>query len=189
MKLINIIYSTKNRFFLSHIPNPTSKIQHRSIFHPTSKIQHQTSNIQKAGTTVIELMTAITIMLIISSMIFAAYLTIFKEFNFFTRKSDKVMTAIITKKKVDAILEEIGTVTGAYKTSLEYLDIENNKEHSLTYRSNALYRDNIVQVKDLKSFSYIVPEEQSYNGRKLLLWEAVLLNDYWIGGAREVVQR
>ena len=132
-------------------------------------------------------MTAISITLIISTMIFAAYLTIFKEFNFFTRKAVAVMETVVAKKKMDALFSDIRTVSAVYKTTLEYMG-NNNKKHILTFRNGSLLLDNTQKTGNLNSFTYSVSEKQGANGRYLLLWETVLLNKHWIGGAIEVIQ-
>lgn len=168
---------------------PTSTIQHR--FYHLSTIHYPTSNIinvsNKKGHTIIELITAISVTLIISTMIFAAYLAIFKEFNFFTRKADAVMETVVTKKKMDALFSDIKTVSAVYKTTLEYIG-KNNKKHILTFRNGSLFLDNARKIDKLNNFTYSVSEKQGAIGRYLLLWDVVLSNKHWIGGAKEVIQ-
>lgn len=135
----------------------------------------------KKGHTIIELITAISVTLIISTMIFAAYLAIFKEFNFFTRKAEAVMETVVAKKKLDALLSDIKTVSAVYKTTLEYIG-NNNKKHILTFRNGSLFLDNAKKIDKLNNFSCSISEKQGVSGKYLLLWDAVLLNKHWIGG-------
>lgn len=145
------------------------------------------NKLNKTGHTVIELITAIVITLIILPLIFSAYLTIFKGFNLFTRKADNVMETVVKKKKIDALFSDIKTVSGAYKTTLEYLDKENNEKRILSFRNNAFYVGNRIEIDGISKFDYSISDKPARNGKNLLLWETVLLNNHWIGGVREVI--
>ena len=126
------------------------------------------------------------ITLIISTLIFSAYLAIFKNFNLFTRKADAVMETVVAKKKMDALFSDIETVSAVYKTTLEFTG--NNKKHILSFRNGTLLLDKSVKVSGISTFNYSLSEKQGVNGKYLLLWDAVLSNKHWIGGAKEVVQ-
>ena len=139
------------------------------------------------GYTIIELVIAILVASIVSTLVFGAYFTIYKEFKIHTGRADKVMETVVAKKRIDALFKDIKTITGAYKTTLEYSNYADKESHTLSFRSNALYGDNDVKVKGIKSFDYSISEKKSKTGKNLLLWETTLLNGYWIGGASEVV--
>ncbi len=167
---------------------PLSAINHTlpTKHHPITIIHNPPSTIDNpTGTTVIELIIAVSVALIISTMVLAAYLIIFKEFNLFTRKADAVMETIVLKKKIDALFTDVMTVTEKYKTTMEYTDSENN-DHVLTFRNGSIYLGNTVKTSGLKSFNYSISEKRGAGGRYLLLWDAVLVNKHWIGGAKEV---
>lgn len=144
---------------------------------------------KEKGFTIIEVIIAICITTIISTLIFAAYLTIFKQFKVFTQRADKVMETVLAKKKIDALFKDVKMITGVYKTTLEYSNYKDKNNHILSFRSNALYKDNKIGVKGIKIFEYSVSEKKTKTGKNLLLWETVLLNGYWIGGAGEVLIR
>lgn len=141
------------------------------------------------GFTIIELIIAILVTSIISTLIFTAYFTIYKQFKVYTRRAEKVMETVVTKKRIDALFKDVKTVTGVYRTTLEYTNYKDKENHTLSFRSYALYSDNNIKVKGIKSFDYSISEKKSTTGKNLLLWETTLLNGYWIGGAREVVQK
>lgn len=145
------------------------------------------SKSKEHGFTIIEVIIAIFITTIISTLIFAAYLTIFKQFKIFTQRADRVMETVLTKKRIDALFKDVKTVTGVYKTTLEYSTYKDKNNHILSFHSNALYNDSKIGVKGIINFEYSVSEKKSKTGKKLLLWEAVLSNGYWIGGIGEVI--
>ena len=51
----------------------------------------------------------------------------------------------------------------------------------------SLYLDNSLKLKRLNNFVYSVTEKKDGNETRLFLWEVVLDNKHWIGGAQRRV--
>ena len=141
---------------------------------------------KRSGHTLMELMIAISVVAILVPLIFAAYLMIYKQFKFSTKKAEKVINTVVVKTKIDKLFKDIEDIKSTYKTSFEYSGNTDSKSHLVSHRSNTLYLDNKVTIKKVKSFKYSISEKKSASGRHLLLWEAVLENGNWIAGARVV---
>lgn len=138
------------------------------------------------GHTILELVLAISITLILASLILAAYLIIVKEFQIHSSRANTVMEALVVKKKMDSYCQKIRKVTATYKMSLEYQDYYSNQIHSISFNKNTLQQNNKVIIKKLKNFSYTLSPRKSAAGKALLLWEIDLESGFWLGGACEV---
>lgn len=140
----------------------------------------------RLGHTLLELVIAITVTLIISSLLFAAYLVIIKDFHFYNRKANDVLNTVVLKKKMDGMISECAVITEAFKTSFEFTDASAGNRHTVAFRNDILYMDNKPVITELKSFDYSISDKTANNGKKLLLWEMSLRNGSWIAGAAEV---
>lgn len=171
---------------MNHVVQPDLYNQCSIYFSANSAYSVVKSKIKQNGYTIIELVIAILVASIVSTLVFGAYFTIYKEFKIHTGRADKVMETVVAKKRMDALFKGIKTISGSYKSTLEYSNYTDKENHTLSFRGNTLYIDNNSKVKGIKNFDYSISEKKSKTGKNLLLWETTLLNGYWIGGASEV---
>jgi len=140
----------------------------------------------KNGVTMVELVITISVVSIFSTFIFGSYLAIYKQFKYQTTRANKVIEVVRVKKDIDQIFKDIKEITGIYKNSFEYFDSKTNTAHYISLKNNSLYLDNTLIIDKIKSFTFSISEKKTISGDNLFIWEAVLINGYWIGGAKKV---
>lgn len=138
------------------------------------------------GHTTIELILAMTITVSLSGLIFSAYLTIFKGFKLYTQRADNAMNAILLKKSLDKLFEEIHTVKSTYKHSFTFYTESKDKENHLKHQNNTFFLNNKSIIKNVRYFSYYISDKETKSGKRLLYWEILLKNGQWLGGAKEI---
>jgi hypothetical protein len=155
-------------------------------FHTATSISENPEKTRTAGVTFIELMVAMSVMVLTAGYIFYAYMGVHKEFTYSIRKANHLMEAMTIKGNIDKILHSVARVKSAYINSLEYTEKNNDTLHTIVFKDTKIVKDQSATISGISKFTYSISEKQTAHAEYLLLWEALLTNGVWIGGATAV---
>lgn len=147
------------------------------------------------GATLIELIVAMVVTSIISVIALGFLSTVIKGFWKNNKASETVKEMISTKAIVEGKLKAIGTVVSWRKEGIDYLSSYSAQTQSadsartMVFKDSSLLDNNVVFAKGLEDFSFsviTVGNNQSGQNKGLLVWDATIGNNGWIGGAEEI---
>ncbi|MBD3314534.1 MAG: hypothetical protein GF344_01995 [Chitinivibrionales bacterium] len=137
----------------------------------------------RRGMTLVELVIATAVTGTMILILFTAYGEMIKGFSWNTRHAAGIQEMILVRAGVSGVLKEIEIVVSWRKNALEYREKENDSPHTLVFREGTLYHEGEMLVADLDSFSLDVRKKQAEDGRRMLVWEAKMPRNRWVGGA------
>jgi prepilin-type N-terminal cleavage/methylation domain-containing protein len=140
-------------------------------------------SINRHGTTLIELVIAMAVTGALALVVLAAYGGVVKGFTWQTRRAAAIQEMLLVRLEISRTLERVGTVRSHRKNALEYREEGADTARTLAFGNGALYRDGEKVAGGLSAFELGLREKRSSDGRSMLVWEAVLRGDRWIGGA------
>ena len=153
------------------------------------KMNHQKIRVQKKGFTLVEVLIAIAISSIVSVLIFASYSTLMRNFSQLSSKAATVRSMALAKRTVDACFRNIDVVTGVYGNRIEFTPRHSDSLKTITFQNGDLLYGSKSVFSDVSRFSCSLVENKRRKGKVVLLWEIVIGNDNWIGGAVDVIQK
>lgn len=141
-----------------------------------SDFDHLTS-----GFSLLELIIAISVAGIVTTLALTAFTDIFKGFKLQNSRAERVREMIITKKKIEQIFTNISSTVSWTDYSVRYKTEGSDSVITVQYKNGSLFKDNTIICDNLKSFKFDKREHGS-SRNELFFWESVLLNNGWLGG-------
>lgn len=141
-----------------------------------------------SGTTLLELLVAITVAGAATILVFSFYKNVAKEYWLHTHKSEEVKELIVTRLAIERHFSNVAKVVSCRKDGFDYVSAESDSAGTVRFVSNALIDNNDTIVKNITSFScQTAMPGGKQQGNGVLLWEAVIDNGIWVAGAKDVV--
>jgi type II secretory pathway component PulJ len=156
------------------------------VMKPTSR---STRTPLSRGVTIIELVTAMTVTSFLAVSIFIAYTNLYHIFLRQTQQAERIREAIVVKTKMDALLRDIVFIEEAQSREIRYQRELEDSSHTLAFRDNSIFSDNILLAPRIGSLTLSLSAESDESGRRALRWDAVITGGRWIGGACIVAMR
>lgn len=141
----------------------------------------------KFGHTMIELLLAIVVTAMVSTVVFTAYLGIQKQFKKNQDNANVVFQMINTKNKLNSIFDEIYEVEEIYSNKVYYRTVESKIQNVISYSGNVILQNGKTIISDINSFELEITSEKDNSA--VLLYSAYSIKNGWIGGSVKVFIR
>lgn len=139
------------------------------------------------GHTMIELLLAIVVTAMVSTVVFAAYLGIQKQFKKNQDNAEVVFQMINAKNKLKSIFGEIYEVEEIYSNKVYYRTIDSKTQNVISYSGNVISQNRKTIISDINSLELEITSEKDNSA--VLLYSAHSNKNGWIGGSVKVFIR
>ena len=138
------------------------------------------------GFTLVELIVAISLGMFITTLIFAGYTDLFKGFRRQALRAENVRNMVQIKRGMDHAFGQAQVLTMVSARKIVYLEQGSLKEHAISFRDNAVYKDDEIIQKGIRGFVFTASDKKTNQGFRIVCWEALLAHNAWAGGVASI---
>ena len=141
---------------------------------------------RRHGMTVVELLVAIAIAGIISTLCFVVYGNTVRMFSRQRHAAVDLQSTIIVKKRIERACGKFKSVRHCTEWEISGSIYDNDSSLTLRFRDGVLFDNNKTVASGIKTFSFSLVENTGdpTDRTTVLLWEGIVAgSDHWVGGA------
>ena len=137
----------------------------------------------KNGFTTVELLVAIVVASIVTTLGFTFYGQVTKHFSRQSARAQRISEVLIAKKRIDNCCNKILSVQNCSGNAVDVKLVSDNKRISIRKSGTVLIAETDTVVENVDSFSFdILKGRKRDAGNAVLCWEAVIGGE-WVCGA------
>ncbi len=139
---------------------------------------------KNSGHTMIELLLAIVVTAMVSTVIFTTYLGIQKQFGKNQSNANVVFQMINTKNKLKKIFNEVYEVEEIYSNKIYYKTIEGNEQNNISFLNGAVKHNGKNVINSVEKFEIEISSEKE--NEAVLIYSVQTMKHSWLGGTKKI---
>lgn len=140
----------------------------------------------RRGITLVELIIAIAVASVLGSLVYYAYSNVHRGFGTTINRGASLQDAIVTRKKIKALLAPIAGIESCGRTYIRYRTLQDTLVHRIAWEDSSITRDRKTVLKNVATLEFSLEEYPGPNTGAVLFWEATTNGKRWIAGANRV---
>lgn len=143
------------------------------------------------GFTLLELLVAITVTGIVTTLGFTFYLNFTALFNRQGKTAARLCNAVIVQKRIEQTCNGFSRIDRCTEHEVSGVETSGGRSRRIRYSGTALIDDNDTVATDLSMFRFNLAENRAdrFDRNAVLLWEGTLVDGEWVGGATVVAAK